>query len=214
MMRHCAHPRITGVILAGGQGSRMGGLDKGLLELHGRPLVEYLLEALQPQVDTIFINANRNQERYQQYQYPVISDRLAGYQGPLAGFAAAMQLANTDYVLTVPCDGPEIAPDAVERLLAALQSEQAELAVAHDGERLQPVHALIPVSLLPSLQDFLAKGDRKIDRWYTQHRMAQADFGDCRRMFRNMNTPEQKMALEAESAASYHKPSHVRPVAA
>ncbi len=191
-------PRITGVILAGGRGSRMGGQDKGLLEWHGRPLVAYLLEALQPQVDAILINANRNQARYQQYQHPVISDELSDYQGPLAGFAAAMQAAQTDYILTIPCDAPELATDTAARLLTALQAEQAEIAVAHDGERLQPVHALIPVSLLPSLQAFLAKGDRKIDLWYAQHRMASVDFSDCRRMFRNINTPQQQAELEQQ----------------
>ena len=188
-------PRITGVILAGGRGSRMGGQDKGLLEWQGRPLVEYLLEALQPQVDAILINANRNQARYQQYQHQVISDELSDYQGPLAGFATAMQAAQTDYILTIPCDAPELAADTATRLLTALQREQAEIAVAHHGERLQPVHALLPVSLLPSLQAFLAKGDRKVDLWYAQHRMASADFSDCRSMFRNINTPEQQAAM-------------------
>lgn len=198
-MKDGARLCTTGVILAGGQGRRMGGIDKGLLELQGRPLVEYVLQALQPQVAAILISANRNQARYQQYQHPVISDQLAGYQGPLAGFAAAMQRVNTDYVLTVPCDAPELAPDTVARLFGALQREQAELAVADDGERLQPVHALIPVSLLPSLQSFLAQGNRKIDLWYAQHQMARADFSDCRGMFRNINTPEQQWALETAS---------------
>ncbi|WP_020560031.1 bifunctional molybdopterin-guanine dinucleotide biosynthesis adaptor protein MobB/molybdopterin molybdotransferase MoeA [Thiofilum flexile] len=195
MTKQRAIPQISGVILAGGRGSRMGGQDKGLLELNGRPLVEYLLAALQPQVDTILINANRNQARYQHYHYPVISDELSDYQGPLAGFAAAMQVANTDYILTIPCDAPELAPDTVTRLWEALQEQQADIAVAHDGERLQPVHALIPVSLLPSLQAFLAQGDRKIDLWYAQHRVALADFSACRSMFRNINTPEEQTAI-------------------
>ncbi|MBU0654034.1 MAG: bifunctional molybdopterin-guanine dinucleotide biosynthesis adaptor protein MobB/molybdopterin molybdotransferase MoeA [Gammaproteobacteria bacterium] len=181
---------ITGVILAGGRGSRMGGQDKGLLEFNGRPLVEHLLDALKPQTSAVLINANRNQERYQTYGQPVVNDELTGFQGPLAGFAAAMQAAETACIMTVPCDGPQLAPDMAERLLQALQTENAELAVAHDGERLQPVHALIPVSLLPSLQTFLKNGDRKIDLWYAQHRMAQANFSDCRDMFRNINTPE------------------------
>ncbi|MEN9422830.1 MAG: molybdenum cofactor guanylyltransferase [Pseudomonadota bacterium] len=198
---------ITGVVLAGGQGSRMGGQDKGLLELHGRPLMAQLLAALRPQVDALLISANRNQAHYQQYQCPVISDTLSGYQGPLAGFAAAMQVATTAYILTIPCDCLEVAPDTAKRLLAALQREQADIAVAHDGERLQPVHALIPVNLLPSLQAFLAKGDRKIDLWYAQHRMASVDFADCRRMFRNINTPTQKADIERASAFSVPPPS-------
>lgn len=193
-------PRITGIILAGGRGSRMGGQDKGLLEWQGRPLVEHLIAALQPQVETLFINANRNHARYQQYRYPVIGDEQSDYQGPLAGFAAAMQTATTEYILTVPCDAPELAADTAERLLAVLQREQAELAVAHDGERLQPVYALLPIRLLPSLQAFLAQGERKVDRWYAQHRMALADFSDCRSMFRNVNTPAQYTALTQQPA--------------
>ncbi len=189
---------ITAVILAGGQGRRMGGMDKGLIELQGRPLVEYLLAALRPQVGLILINANRNQERYQIYGHTVISDQLDDYQGPLAGFASAMQAASTPYILTIPCDAPVISPDLAERLYNALMREPAELAVAHDGERLQPVHALLPVSLLPSLQQFLASGERKIDRWYAQHNMVAVDFSDSISMFRNINTPEQKNQMEQE----------------
>ncbi|WGZ94527.1 MAG: bifunctional molybdopterin-guanine dinucleotide biosynthesis adaptor protein MobB/molybdopterin molybdotransferase MoeA [Candidatus Thiothrix putei] len=187
------------MVLAGGQGSRMGGQDKGLLVFNGRPLIEHLLEALQPQTDALLINANRNHARYQTYGYPVISDAQNttgnAYLGPLAGIAAALQAATTPYILTVPCDAPHIAPDMAARLWQALQRDGAELAVAHDGERLQPIHALIPVTLLPSLQAFLAGGDRKTDLWYSQHRVAQADFSDCREMFRNINTPEQQQAL-------------------
>ncbi|OQX12081.1 MAG: molybdenum cofactor guanylyltransferase [Thiothrix lacustris] len=204
MTANNALPRITGVILAGGQGSRMGGQDKGLLEFQGRPLVEHLLAALQPQVASILISANRNQERYQRYQHPVVSDALGGFQGPLAGFATAMQTVNTPYILTVPCDVPTIAPDMAARLWAALQRDAAELAVAYDGERLQPVHALIAVKLLPSLQTFLAKGDRKIDLWYAQHRTAIVDFSDCRPMFRNINTPQQQAELEQAGQSSAH----------
>lgn len=188
-------PQITGVILAGGKGRRMGGQDKGWLELHGRPLVEHLLTALRPQVATVLINANRHQARYRQYGYPVISDTLLDYQGPLAGFAAAMQAVSSAYLVTVPCDAPYFAADGVQRLWNALQTQQAELAVAHDGTRLQPVHALLPVRLLPSLQAFLAQGGRKVDLWYAQHSMALADFSDSPRMFMNSNTPEQHAAL-------------------
>ncbi len=192
-------PPITGLILAGGMGSRMGGLDKGLLEWQGRPLVEHLLLALRPQVTTVLINANRNLERYQAYGLPVVSDALAGFQGPLAGLVAGMEAATTPYILTIPCDAPRIASDMAERLWQALQAAPAELAVAHDGERLQPVHALIPVRLLPSLRAFLAQGDRKLVLWYTQHRMATADFSDKASLFRNINTPAEQQALEQEA---------------
>jgi len=191
---------ITAAILAGGQGRRMGGQDKGLIDFQGRPLVKHLITALQPQCATLLINANRNQDRYQQYGYPVISDELTDFQGPLAGFASAMHATRTLYLMTVPCDGPQIAPDMADRLFQALQREQAELAVAHDGERLQPVHALLPIRLLGSLQRFLTQGGRKIDQWYAEHHMAQADFADIAPLFRNINTPEQKQQLEQEQA--------------
>lgn len=197
---------ITGVILAGGKGSRMGGQDKGLLAWDGRPLVEHLLEALRPQTGAILINANRNHARYQAYGYPVVADDLEDFQGPLAGFATAMRVATTPYVMTVPCDGPEVVPDMATRLLAGLRDGQAELAVAHDGERLQPVHALVPVSLLPSLEAFMAEGNRKIELWYTRHRVAQVDFTDCTAMFRNINTPRQHALLQASQPASKPPP--------
>ncbi len=195
-----ARAQVTGVILAGGMGRRLGGQDKGLVELNGRPLVEYLLTALNEQLDKVLINANRNQAVYQRYGVPVISDELNDFQGPLAGFASVLSQVDTPWILTVPCDGPQIAPDMVERMWNTLQSGGSELAVAHDGERLQPVHALLPVALLASLQAFLLGGDRKIDRWYAQHKMARVDFSDVPEIFRNMNTPEQKQALEQDLA--------------
>jgi len=189
---------VTAVILAGGMGSRMGGRDKGQIQLNGQPLIEYVIEAIRPQVATILINANRHHAFYEQYGYPVLSDELQDYQGPLAGFATGMHAAATSHIVTVPCDGPLLATDLVERLIHALQNEQAELAVAHDGDRLQPVYALIPVNMLDSLNVFLASNQRKIDRWYAQHTMAIADFSDVAQTFLNVNTPEDRERLEAE----------------
>ena len=191
--------QITAVILAGGMGRRMGGQDKGQVKLNDLPLIQYVLEAIRPQVATILINANRHHDFYAQYGYPVVNDQLEDYQGPLAGFSTGMHAATTPYIVTVPCDGPLLAPDLVKRLMNAIQkNNNAELAVAHDGHRLQPVYALIPVSLLPSLDDFLASGQRKIDRWYVQHKMAMADFSDASQTFLNVNTPEDRQRLEAE----------------
>ncbi len=187
---------VTGVILAGGMGRRLGGQDKGLVPLNGQPLVEYLLAALQAQLDKVLINANRNQAIYQRYGVPVVRDELSDYQGPLAGFASVLARVDTPWILTVPCDGPRIAPDMAVRMLNAVQQATAELAVAHDGTRLQPVHALLPVALLPSLQAFLMGGERKIDRWYAQHRCVTVDFSDVPEIFHNMNTPQQQQALE------------------
>jgi molybdenum cofactor guanylyltransferase len=181
---------LIGTILAGGRARRMGGADKGLLELGGRPLIEWVIEALLPQVDRLVINANRNAERYAAYGFPVIADAMPDYQGPLAGLAAAMDhAAGAGSILTVPCDSPVVPPDIVARLSAALARGDAELAVAHDGERLQPVHALVPVTLRGSLAAFLAAGERKVDLWYARHRVAVADFSDCRDCFANLNRP-------------------------
>lgn len=191
-MQAPAAQQVTGIILAGGRGRRMGGMDKGLMEFAGRPLVEHIMESLRPQVGALMINANRNQETYRGYDLPVINDQLDDYQGPLAGFSAAMKAATTPWILTVPCDSPEIPADLLQRMTSALENDQAELAVAHDGKRLQPVYALLPGSLLPSLTAFLSAGDRKIDLWYARHRMARADFSDCPEVFNNINTPEQR----------------------
>jgi len=189
---------ITAVILAGGQGRRMGGMDKGLLEFNGKPLVAILIAELENQSVDIILNANRNLQSYQAYGYPVISDQLEDYQGPLAGFASAMKTVTTDYILTLPCDSPLLARDYVTRFLDCHAQHAAPIIVAFDGVRLQPVHALIRVDLLPSLIRFLESGDRKIDRWYARHDFRQADFSDMADMFRNINTPSDQQSLEAE----------------
>lgn len=187
--------QITGVVLAGGQARRMGGTDKGLVELAGRPMIEHVLERLRPQVRSVLINANRNLDQYERYGYPVIPDAERNYSGPLAGMASAMGAAETEFILTVPCDSPLLPEDLAARLAAALHAARADIAVAHDGTRLQPVFALLRVDLLPSLQQALANEERKIDRWYARHPMAEADFSDQRDAFRNVNTPEERDLL-------------------
>jgi molybdenum cofactor guanylyltransferase len=188
---------ITAVILAGGQGRRMGGQDKGLIELDGKPLASILIERLQRQGVDIVINANRNHAQYQQFGFPVISDQLADYQGPLAGFASAMAAVDSEYILTLPCDGPLLVDDYVARFIDAQSAGATPLAVAFDGERLQPVHALLATNLLPDLITFLDSGDRKIDRWYAHYDYARVDFSDCIDMFRNINTPADKASLQS-----------------
>ncbi len=187
---------ITAVILAGGRGSRMGGVDKGLVEFNGRPLIRHVIDAIAPQVRNLIINANRNLVQYQGFGYPVVADSISDFQGPLAGFLAAMQVVMTSHIVTVPCDGPLLADDLVSRLVAARERESAEIAVAHDGQRLQPVYALIPVALKQSLTDYLAGGDRKIDRWYARHRVALADFSDLPTTFVNINTQAERDRLQ------------------
>lgn len=192
--------KITGLVLAGGRALRMGGMDKGLVELGGRPMVAWVIACLQDQVAELIINANRNQDIYAAMGYPVVADRSGEFQGPLAGMASGMQAATGDWLLTAPCDSPLVSPMLARRLWKACE-QGAEIAVAHDGERLQPVFAMIRCSLLESLQDYLDSGGRKIDRWYAQHAMQAVDFSDCTDTFLNINEPADREDLEARLAA-------------
>jgi molybdenum cofactor guanylyltransferase len=195
-MKNIGKDQITAVILAGGRGRRFEGRDKGLIEYKQCPIIEHVIKAIAPQVAGIMINANRSEAVYAGYGYPVINDELSGFQGPLAGFATAMKHAPGAFVLTLPCDGPFISPDYVRRMAATLSDGQADLVVAYDGNRMQPVHALLPVTLRKSLNDFLASGERKIDRWYLQHQVALVDFSDMPDLFLNINTLDELNALE------------------
>jgi molybdopterin-guanine dinucleotide biosynthesis protein A len=192
-----AREQITGVVLAGGRGTRMGGADKGLVLFDGRPMVEHVIARLRPQVGSLFINANRNRDLYASFGYPVIADLVGGYLGPLAGIAAGLSAATTPFVVTAPCDSPLVAADLVARLGDALVREDAELAVADDGERQHPVFLLLRRELLPSLLAFLDAGERKIDRWFARHRVATASFRDEPEGFVNVNDAAERAALEA-----------------
>lgn len=186
---------VTGVILAGGKARRMGGCDKGLVEINNKTMVSYVVDTLKPQVQTILINANRSAEEYKKLGYKVISDQLEDYQGPLAGMAAAMACAKTEYIVTCPCDGPLLSKDLVSRLATAMQDEQVEISVAHDGKRMQPVYALLNCKLHSSLLEFLNSGERKIDKWYSQHQYKEVDFSDYPDCFININTPEDQAQI-------------------
>lgn len=187
---------ITGVILAGGQGRRMGGVDKGLRELRGKPMIEWVLERFAPQVDSVLINANQNLELYARFGHPVICDEIGGYAGPLAGLQSALSKARDPLVATVPCDSPFLPPDLVTRLAAALQAGQAQLAVARTGDQPHPVFCLCRRDVLPHLTQFLAGGGRKIDAWYATLRVAEVAFDDAAEAFSNINTPEELLAFE------------------
>lgn len=189
---------ITGVILAGGRARRMGGQDKGLLALAGQPMMSYAIRRLKPQVGSLLINANRNLEAYQALGYPVVSDSIGQFFGPLAGMLAAMAVADTPYLLTLPCDCPLLIGDYARCMLAELMRHDADISVAHDGQRLQPVFALLRTDLQDSLKNYLESGQRKIDRWFARHRMIEVDFSDHQMMFRNINTPQDLAVLEAE----------------
>jgi molybdenum cofactor guanylyltransferase len=184
------HDNISGLILAGGRAQRMGGEDKGLVLLNGQAMIEYVLASLAPQVQSVAINANRSVDQYQAYGHPVIRDELSDFQGPLAGFASGLKQCSTDYMVTAPCDGPLLCNDYVQRLHQSAVAQGAQISVASDGKRLQPVYALLHQSLLPSLLDFLARGDRKIDLWYQQEGYAECDFSDRSDIFTNVNSRE------------------------
>jgi molybdenum cofactor guanylyltransferase len=193
---------ITAVILAGGKARRMDGQDKGLITLHGRPMIDYIIHALQPQAGNILINANRNAEQYAAFGLPVIADMLGDYFGPLVGMASGMNATDKTFIVTAPCDSPFIPDNLVEMLYRALAENEADICVAHDGERMQPVFALLRCSLLPSLLAYLDEGGRKIDTWYGQQRLALADFSTSAETFLNLNTPEDKRMLENRISGS------------
>jgi molybdopterin-guanine dinucleotide biosynthesis protein A len=189
--------KITGIILAGGQARRMGGDDKGLITINDRPLIEYVIEGFGPQVDSLIINANRNLDTYKSYGYPVIPDSLSGYEGPLAGIAAGMKNVRTEYIVTVPCDSPFIDEDYVSKLSSQVNGANADIYVAHDGKRIQPVFCLLRTNLLKSLEDYLSRGERKIDRWYEEHNLVSIQFDDSNNTFMNINTPDDIRIAEA-----------------
>lgn len=194
-MSAARYPTVSGVILAGGLARRMGGEDKGLVNFQGQPLIKHVIKRLLPQVDQLLINANRNIDRYQQFGYRVITDTLADFQGPLAGMLSGMQNANSDYILTAPCDGPLLSQKLRQRMLESLLSSGKTIAVATDGQRLQPVYCLIPCHLQADLEAFLKSGERKIDLFFAQYPLAEVDFSDEPSCFVNLNHPEDLAAL-------------------
>ncbi|MEZ9746283.1 molybdenum cofactor guanylyltransferase MobA [Vibrio splendidus] len=177
------------VILAGGQASRMGGKDKGLVELNGSPLIQYVINKLSQQDVSITINANRNLNSYQAFA-PVVSDSFPDYPGPLGGIHAGLKNASTDWVGFVPCDSPQISDDLVERFCSAVK-EDSDILVAHDGEFKQPVFTLLHKRVLPKLEAFLERGDRKIILLYKECVTEYVDFSDSPNCFVNLNTPEE-----------------------
>jgi molybdenum cofactor guanylyltransferase len=181
---------ITGLILAGGRASRMESRDKGLLIINGESFVSVIANRLAPQCKTLIINANRNIETYSATGYPVAEDTLSGFQGPLAGMLSGLKTMNTEWLITVPCDGPFLDPDYVHRMAAAVSTDSV-IAIAKVDGRFQPVYTLIHHSLLLSLEGYLSSGERKIDRWVFQHNYEEVDFSDTPGMFENINTPEQ-----------------------
>lgn len=183
-----AVPRISGLILAGGQGRRMGHVDKGLQLLRGRPMIAWVLERFGPQVDEVLISANQNLERYATFGARVLPDEIGGYAGPLAGLERGMSEAAFDLIATAPCDSPFLPDDLVTRLHAALQERNADLAVARTGVQVHPVFCLCRRHLHAHLRSFLAAGGRKIDAWYADLSIVEVAFDDEADGFSNINT--------------------------
>ena len=181
---------ITGVILAGGAGRRMGGVDKGLQELDGQPLVQRVLVRLAPQVDSVLISANRNRERYAGFGCPVLGDTIPGYAGPLAGLQAALAHAGTPLLVSAPCDSPFLPADLVARLRAALEAKAADLAVARADGRVHRAFCLLRRELRPGLDAFLASGERRVGLWHASLKVVEVDFDDQAEAFANVNTLE------------------------
>lgn len=182
---------ITGVILAGGKSRRMHGVeDKGLLKLGEKPMVEIIFNIFAPQVKELIINANSNHDEYMNYGCKVVQDKLPNYCGPLSGMASVLEGISTPYMATVPCDTPFIPNILIKRLEDSIVKNNADIAVVNTGDRIHPVFCLMKKQLLSSLQKFLNQGERKIDKWFTQHSLAMADFSDIPYAFDNINTLE------------------------
>ena len=191
------HKGITGVILAGGRGRRMGGVDKGLLELRGRPLAAWVAERLMPQVDELLVSANRSGERYAAIGYRVVGDRIPDFAGPLAGLHAALTVAAHPLVATVPCDSPFLPADLVLRLFSGLTATDADVAVARSGGRVHPVFCLCRRDQLPHLDAYLASGERRMAGWQAALKVAEVAFDDEAEAFANVNTGEELGSFES-----------------
>jgi molybdopterin-guanine dinucleotide biosynthesis protein A len=187
---------VTGLILSGGSGSRMGGVDKGLQPFRGRTLVEWVIERLEPQVAEVLISANRNLDRYLAFGHPVLTDREGGFAGPLAGLHAGLHQARSELLMVAPCDSPLLPADLVQRMVAALERDDAEVAVARTRERAHPIFCLCRVELLDHLTAFFQGGGRKVQAWHSSLRVTEVDFDDQADAFRNINTLEELAALE------------------
>jgi len=188
--------KITGVILAGGLGRRMGGVDKGLKVLRGKPMVAWALERFAPQVDEILINANQNPGVYGGFGYRVIPDEIGGFAGPLAGLHRGLSEARHELVATVPCDSPFLPSDLIQRLRGAIDNTECDVAVAKTGAQPHPVFCLCRKSVLPGLTKFLAGGGRKIDAWYAKLKVVEVPFDDNPGAFSNVNTEAELKAFE------------------
>ncbi|HSH48896.1 MAG TPA: molybdenum cofactor guanylyltransferase MobA [Halomonas sp.] len=190
-----APQELTGLVLAGGRGHRLGGRDKGLVTLHDAPLVSYAMAPLTDHVAEVLISANRNLDDYRALGVRVVRDADSGYPGPLAGLLAGLEAAATPWLVVVPCDAPLLPPSLVPRLVRGIVD--ADIAVAHDGERLHPVIALLRTGLAADLARYLAAGEHKVRDWYRRQRWVAVDFSDCPEAFANLNTEQDRRRIAA-----------------
>ena len=188
--------QITAIILAGGRATRMSGVDKGLMHLHQKPLIQHVIDRLIPQVNEIIINANRKITQYQALGYVVHQDSTKDFLGPLAGISLGLHYAKHDYILTAPCDSPLLPLDLVQRLMIALIKNNAEIAVASSDGNTHPVFCLCKKNVLPSLTAYLEKGNRRVITWQKSLNYIEVDFSDCADAFINLNTLEELAKLE------------------
>ncbi len=200
--------QVTAVILAGGRGARMGGADKGLVELAGRPMVVHVLDKLQRQVDAVLLNANRHATQYRALGVPVIADTMQGYAGPLAGVASALAAIDTPWLLCVPCDAPRLPDDLLAHFCRAAEVQTAPLYVIRTGEGVQPVFCLIHCSLGEHLERYLDSGGRTMRAWQQQAGAIEVSYPGRDEAFANINTPEALAAVAAALGAPDPKHTH------
>lgn len=185
--------KLSGLILSGGRATRMGGVDKGLVNFHGKPLIAHVIERLAPQVDELFINANRELETYKTFGLPVFTDETQNFSGPLAGFQLALKHATYDYVCIVPCDSPFLPENLVQKLFVALLEKNADIAVAASDQNNHPVFCLCKKNVLPSLETFIQSRQGKVNAWQKSLRYVEVDFTEpddngSTKAFLNLNT--------------------------
>ncbi len=195
--------QVSAIILAGGRATRMGGVDKGLVFLQQKPLIQHVIEHISPQVDELFINANREISNYQAFGYPILQDEQSEFIGPLAGFSLGLKHAKHEHLLTVPCDSPLLPLDLVERLMKTLIEKQADIAVAKCFQETHPVFSLCKKSALTSLTDYLENGGRKVSTWQKSLKYIEVSFDDCSDAFINLNTFDDLLALTEKIRRSF-----------
>ena len=188
-MKNILQSEISSVILAGGQGLRMDGVDKGLIEFRGLPLVAHVASVIESKVDKIYISANRSFDSYASYG-EVISDDLLGFQGPLAGISKALKVCSTKYLLVLPCDSPLVDSELIDDLIRRMKQKDADICVAHDGSIMHATFALMKSNLGKSLEHFLNDGGRKMALWYRQQNLERVDVSDRLVVLTNLNKPE------------------------